>query len=59
MEQSIHTAINWLSRAQISDILENYTGTACYDDEPTDDLRECLREQAEGDRSIRDLVQDL
>jgi len=47
MQQSTHTAINWLNRCQIQEILENYTGTACYDDEPTNDLRECLREQTQ------------
>jgi hypothetical protein len=48
MNQDLHTAINWLPRSKIVDILENTCGTACYDDEPTDDLRDCLRGEAEG-----------
>ena len=48
MDQSIHTAINWLSRSQVEVILEDVCGTACYDDESITDLRDCLRECAEG-----------
>jgi len=42
MDQSTHTAINWLDRQQIIKILEEY-GFACYDSESTDELREALR----------------
>lgn len=42
MDQEIHKAINWLDRAKIVEILEDY-GFACYDHESTDDLREELR----------------
>jgi hypothetical protein len=47
MKQEMHTAINWLSRIEIVDILESRCGMACYDDEPTDELRDTLREAAE------------
>ncbi len=50
MEQSKHTAINWMERQEIVSILEN-NGFACYDRESTDDLREALREGIE-DNSI-------
>ncbi len=57
MRQAIHTAINWLSRQQVQEILETVCGTAVYDDEPTDDLRDCLREMAEGTDPFNDTVQ--
>lgn len=37
------TAINWLERQRIVDILEVNGGIACYDSESTDELREALR----------------
>lgn len=42
MDQKIHTKINQMSRKQIVKLLESY-GFACYDREPTSDLREALR----------------
>lgn len=42
MQQEYHTAINWLSRAEIQGILES-NGFAVYDSDSTDDLREALR----------------
>ncbi|MDO8417714.1 MAG: hypothetical protein Q7S87_16060 [Agitococcus sp.] len=42
MEQAIHTAINWLSRAKIIGILESY-GFQCYDKESTQELEDALR----------------
>lgn len=56
MEQRIHTAINWLSRQQIVDLLEG-NGAACYDSESTDDLRATLTECiANSDISPNELV---
>ena len=46
MEQNIHTAINWLDRERIVELLER-NGMACYDTESTDNLRETLRECVE------------
>ncbi|WP_305906292.1 hypothetical protein Q9L42_020825 (plasmid) [Methylomarinum sp. Ch1-1] len=46
MEQEQHTAINWLDRDDIVDILESH-GFACYDKESTDELREALRANIE------------
>lgn len=42
LSQEVHTAINWLDREEIVEILERY-GFACYDSESTDELREALR----------------
>jgi len=42
MDQQYHTAINWLDRKELVEILEQH-GFACYDTESTDDLREALR----------------
>jgi hypothetical protein len=56
MDQKIHTAINWLSRQQIVELLEG-NGMACYDSEETDNLRATLTECiADGDISPNDLV---
>lgn len=41
-DNSIVTAVNWLDRENIIDILENYGGYMCYDNEPTDELRQVL-----------------
>lgn len=46
MKQSVHTAINWLSRNRIQELLEG-AGFAVYDSESTDDLRETLRDSVE------------
>ena len=43
MKQSVHTAINWLDRSKIQELLEG-NGMAVYDSESTDDLRDTLRE---------------
>ena len=43
MEQSEHTAINWMGHEEIVAELES-EGFACNDSESTDDLRETLRE---------------
>lgn len=43
MKQSTHTAINWLERKRIVELLEE-NGMACYDSESTDDLRDILRQ---------------
>lgn len=51
MDQSIHTAINWLDRSKVQELLEG-NGMAVYDSESTDDLRDTLREcVASGDIS--------
>lgn len=46
MEQPIHTAINWLPRSRIQELLEE-AGFGVYDSESTDDLRETLRQSVE------------
>ena len=46
MDQTLHTAINWLDREDIVAILEDH-GFACYDNEATQELREALREGVE------------
>lgn len=46
MKQAVHTAINWLSRNQIQELLEG-AGFAVYDYTSTDDLRDTLRECVE------------
>lgn len=46
MDQKIHTAINWLSREEVVQILEAY-GFACYDSESTDEPRDALRANVE------------
>lgn len=42
MKQSIHAAINWLSREDIIKILNDY-GFQCYDRETTKELEDALR----------------
>lgn len=48
MDQDTHTAINNLYRNQVQSILEGTCGMAVYDDEPTTELRDCLRGEADG-----------
>jgi phosphoglycerate-specific signal transduction histidine kinase len=36
--------VKWMTRKEIQDELENVYGCAVYDDEPIQDLRECLIE---------------
>ncbi len=56
MEQKTHTAINWLSRQQIVELLEG-NGMACYDSEDIENLRATLTECiAQGDIAPDDLV---
>ena len=43
MEQTIHTAINWLDYDRIKSILEQY-GFAVYGEDSENALREALRE---------------
>lgn len=43
IDQSYHTAINWMERETIVQHLEG-VGIACHDNESTDELREALRE---------------
>ncbi len=55
MEQAVHTAVNWLSREQVVQLLEG-NGMACYDTEQTDDLRAALIECiSDGDIAFEDL----
>jgi len=55
MEQATHTAINWLDRQDIVEILERY-GFACHDSETTDELRDALRVNVEdGTVDVQDL----
>ncbi len=46
MDQSIHTAINWLDRSRVQKLLEG-NGMAVYDSESTDDLKDALRQCVE------------
>ena len=56
LTQKIHTAINWLSRQQIVELLES-NGMACYDSEDTDSLRATLAQCIEEDEiAPNDLV---
>lgn len=43
MEQNTHTAINWLDRSKVQELLED-NGMAVYDSESTDDLKDTLRD---------------
>lgn len=51
-----HKSLNWLSRAEIVAILENY-GFQCYDHESDDDLKTALRTNIE-DNTIPESVLD-
>jgi len=46
--QDLWKRINWMTREEIVSHLEGI-GIACYDDESTQELRECLHENASGD----------
>ena len=59
MKQIIHTAINWLSRAELIDILESPCGMACYDDESTDELRDAVRDIAESSDELGNEVKQI
>lgn len=52
------TAINWLERQRIVDILEVNAGIACYDNESTDELRETLRVNIE-DGTLNPVVLEM
>lgn len=59
MDQKIHTAINWLSRQQIVELLEG-NGMACYESESIEDLREALKQCVEdGDISVDSIISFL
>jgi len=46
MSKTLWKTVNWLDRQNIVELLEGI-GIACYDDEPTQLLRECLVENVE------------
>lgn len=54
MEQSMHTAINWMTRGELELILET-NGFAVYSYETDDELRDAVRENVD-DGTIPDYV---
>jgi len=52
IDQQTHTAINWLHRHQLQELLES-AGFAVCDSESTDELREAVRQSViDGDIEI-------
>ena len=59
-KKCLRSCINWLDRSQIKDFLESI-GTAVYDHEETEDLRDALQEAVESgdfeECELRELVE--